>query len=85
MSSPSQDYLSFKDGIVNINVSCTDNVACTGLSLYVDGGLAARSAGQPISYTWNMKGLRLGTHTINASATDDRRNLGKLFRPVRNY
>ena len=85
ISSPSQDYMSFKDGKVTINVSATDNVAVTGLNLYVDGQVVARTDGDPISYTWDMGDLRLGTHTIYASAVDARRNLGKLFRPVRNY
>jgi hypothetical protein len=85
ISSPSQDYMSFKDGKVTINVSATDNVAVTGLNLYVNGTVVARTNGQPISYTWDMSKLRLGTHTIYASAVDARRNLGKLFRPVRNY
>ena len=85
MSSPAQDNMKFANGVVTINVSAQDDVAVTGLNLYVNGKAVASTSGQPISYTWDMRSLRKGTHTIYVSAVDAKRNLGKLFRPVRNY
>jgi parallel beta-helix repeat protein len=85
MSSPSQSGVAYKDGIAKINVSATDNVAVTSMSLYVDGKLVASTSGQPIAYTWDMRALRKGTHTVYVSAVDARKNLTKLSRSVLNY
>jgi thermitase len=56
-------------GNVSINVNASDNVALSGVSLYVDGALKATGNGA-LSYNWNSRKASDGTHSIQAVARD---------------
>lgn len=60
-------------GTVQIGVSASDDSGATGLtqSLYVDGALVASSTGSSsLSYNWNTRKAKTGSHSITAIATD---------------
>ena len=59
-------------GNVNIVTNATDNAGAPGINqaLYIDGILVARSTGSSLAYSWNTRKVALGTHTIQAIATD---------------
>ena len=57
-------------GTVSIQVSATDNVAVTQVSVNVDGSLLANSSTAPYNFVWNTSAVAAGTHTITATARD---------------
>ncbi|MBK1689161.1 S8 family serine peptidase [Rubrivivax gelatinosus] len=59
-------------GTVGVSVSASDDSGAAGIrhQLYVDGKLAASGSGSTLSYAWNTKRLRAGSHTLKAVATD---------------
>lgn len=56
-------------GTVGVNVSASDNVALSNVSLYIDGALVASSNGA-LSYNWNSRKVKSGSHSILAVARD---------------
>lgn len=56
-------------GTVGVNVSASDNVALSNVSLYIDGALVASSNGA-LSYSWNSRKAKAGSHSIQAVARD---------------
>jgi hypothetical protein len=61
---------------VNINVSATDNVAVTSISVYVDGALIATGSTGSLAYTWDASHMTIGWHKITATAKDKAGNAG---------
>jgi len=57
-------------GTVSVNLSASDNVAVTVLSLFIDGKLLKTSNIGTLSYSWNTRKIARGTHTISATAKD---------------
>ena len=58
-------------GTVSIQVNASDNVAVTGLSIFIDNSLACSSANTgALSCSWNTRKASSGGHTIKATATD---------------
>lgn len=61
-------------GSVNISINASDNNDASGilLSIYIDGVLKASGTGSTLGTNWNTrsKGVRTGTHTIQAVAKD---------------
>lgn len=57
---------------VSITSSATDNSGAAGITqrLYIDGGLRTTVTGGSLSYTWNVRKVSSGTHTIKVTATD---------------
>lgn len=72
-------------GSTTVTVMANDNVAVTNMKLYIDGSLKATSSNGTLTYVWNTKGLRIGTHSIWISATDAKKNLAKAYRNVKVY
>jgi|GEM_PF-867691 len=70
-------------GTTTITASASDDTGVTSMKLYVDGALKATSSNGQISYAWDTKGLRIGTHSIWISATDSKKNLFKAYRNVK--
>jgi hypothetical protein len=60
-----------------INVSATDNVGVTQVSIYIDGILQSTMSAAPYSYTWNTRRATSGTHIIAATAWDAAGNAGQ--------
>ncbi|MGZ4959600.1 MAG: Ig-like domain-containing protein, partial [Methylomonas sp.] len=60
----------------SINISATDNVGVQSLNLYIDGKLVSSSNSSALSYSWNTKKAKAGSHTLNAQAKDAAGNTG---------
>jgi hypothetical protein len=60
------------NGTVAVSVSATDNAGAAGIrtSLSIDGVLKASGSGGSLSYSWNTKKERAGTHTVSVTARD---------------
>jgi thermitase len=63
-------------GNVKINVSASDNVAVSQVSIYVDGVLKYTGTASPYTYAWNTQKVAKGNHVITANAWDAAGNLG---------
>ncbi len=63
-------------GNVKINVSATDNVGVTQVSIYIDNVQVYKGTVAPYTYTWNTKKVSRGTHVITAKAWDAAGNVG---------
>lgn len=63
-------------GTVQVNVSATDNGGSAGLkqSLYINGKLKATATGGSLSFNWNTRKERAGSHTLQAVASDSAGN-----------
>ena len=57
-------------GMVTIQVSASDNVGVSLVSITIDGVSLANSSTAPYSFSWNTSGVISGTHTIMATARD---------------
>jgi thermitase len=57
---------------VTIKVSASDDSGATKISqqLYIDGNRVASATGGSLSYSWDLRKVSNGTHTIEALATD---------------
>jgi thermitase len=66
-------------GTVRINVSASDNLGSTGISneLYIGGARVASSTGGALSYSWNTRKVKAGTHVIEARSRDAAGNASK--------
>lgn len=60
----------------SITLSATDNVAVTGLKLYIDNKLVSSTTSSSLSYSWNVKKATSGSHAIRGDAIDAAGNLG---------
>lgn len=70
-------------GIATVSAAATDDVGIKSMKIYIDGALKATSTNGQISYAWDTKGLRIGTHSIWISAVDAKNNLAKAYRNVK--
>ena len=59
-------------GNVAVSVNASDNSGAAGISqqLLIDGVQVARSTGAALSYNWNTRKAKTGTHTVQAIARD---------------
>ncbi|HET8550269.1 MAG TPA: Ig-like domain-containing protein [Bryobacteraceae bacterium] len=57
-------------GAVAIQVSASDNVGVTSVSVTADGGVVCSFTAAPYSCSWNTVGLPNGNHTLVATARD---------------
>ncbi|MYN03646.1 S8 family serine peptidase [Pseudoduganella sp. DS3] len=60
-------------GNVAVSVTASDNVALSNVSLYIDGVLKASGNGA-VSYNWNSRKEKSGSHTVQAVARDSAGN-----------
>lgn len=62
----------FVSGNVNVVVNASDNSGSAGITttLYVDGAKAASGTGSTLSYNWNTRKVKAGSHTIQAVSSD---------------
>ncbi|HZV62870.1 MAG TPA: right-handed parallel beta-helix repeat-containing protein [Methylophilaceae bacterium] len=70
-------------GTTIVTASAKDDVGIKSMKIYIDGALKATSTNGQISYTWNTKGVRIGSHSIWVSAVDGKNNLAKAYRNVK--
>ena len=57
-----------------ISVKATDNVAVASITLYLDGAVVATTNMATLSYNWNWRKAKTGSHTISAVAKDSTGN-----------
>lgn len=58
-------------GTVSVSTSALDGSTSTiSQSLYIDGVLKATGSGSSLAYSWNLRKVLAGTHTIKVIATD---------------
>lgn len=57
-------------GVVSIGVAANDDVAIAKVALYIDNKLVSSTTAKSLTYNWNTKKVRAGSHTIQAIATD---------------
>lgn len=62
------------EGVVTINVTASDNVAVTQVSLSVNGVVIGTDNVAPYSFSWNSSVVPNGTHTVTATARDSSNN-----------
>jgi thermitase len=61
-------------GNVAVKVSATDNVSVASIRLFIDGALKSTVNGASLSYSWNVRKVSAGSHTIKAVAVDSSNN-----------
>ncbi len=71
-------------GKTNISMTATDNAGTAGLRLfiYIDGALKASGTGGSLKYTWQLRRVTAGPHTIECKAIDAANNFHQVFRTV---
>ena len=57
-------------GQVSVQVTATDNVGVTSVSLYVDGAPYGTGYSSPYSFAWDTTKAANGSHTLEAQASD---------------
>jgi hypothetical protein len=70
ISSPSTGTSVSRNSVMTVTVSASDNTAVTQVQLYLDGKLVGTDTSGPYSFSWSLKGVSAGTHTITATAYD---------------
>lgn len=68
ITSPSSSAI--VSGAIIIQVSASDNVGVSMVSVSVDGSLVANSSTSPYTFLWNSATVSNATHTITATAKD---------------
>ena len=63
-------------GLVNIDVTASDNVGVSRVDLYAGASLIASDFTAPYNFTWNTSGVANGTVTLQAKAFDAAGNVG---------
>jgi len=63
-------------GVIAVQVSATDNVSVSSVTVMVDGTLLGTSLAFPYVVNWNASNAGSGTHTLTASAVDPSGNIG---------
>ncbi|MEZ5919440.1 MAG: S8 family serine peptidase [Alphaproteobacteria bacterium] len=59
---------------VTISASASDYKSVSGMKLFIDGSLVASSSGGALSYSWSLRKVADGTHSILVEATDSSAN-----------
>jgi hypothetical protein len=61
-------------GKVTLAAKATDNVAVAAITLYLDGSVVATTNMASVSYNWNTRKAKSGSHTISAVVRDSSGN-----------
>ena len=64
-----------KGNSLTIKVRALDNVCVKKVMVLIDGSLVKNFTRPPYNYTWKLKEVRAGTHTISARAADASDNI----------
>lgn len=69
---------------VTVSTSASDNAGAAGItqSLYIDGKLVKTVTGGALSYNWNIRKVKAGTHTLQVAARDAAGNTSSATRQV---
>lgn len=77
VSSPASGSTLSAGSTVSVTSTATDaSSAISSVDIYIDGAKATTLTTSPYTYSWNTSGLALGSHTVQAKATDAVGNIG---------
>jgi hypothetical protein len=76
VTSPANGSAVSAGSTASVAVTATDNDTVSSVDFYIDGTKVASDTTSPYSYSWNTANVSLGTHTIQAKATDPSGNVG---------
>jgi len=57
-------------GLVPVSVAAADNVGVAKVQFFLNGALAAETAGAPYVFSWDTSALAAGTYSVSAKAID---------------
>ncbi len=78
ISSPVNGYIiTTRTSTVAINGVSTDNRAVVRMEIFIDNVLVKSSTTGPVSYSWNVKKLSRGSHTVTIKGYDAAGNIGQ--------
>ncbi len=60
----------------SVTTTASDNDSVSSVDFYIDGTKVSTDTTSPYTYSWNTTNVTLGTHTIQAKATDPSANVG---------
>ena len=72
------------NGMVTVAVSADDDVAVAKVQLYIDGQLTSSTNASSLSYKWNTRKVKSGSHSIQAIATDTSNKTSNISIQVKN-
>ncbi|WP_415880087.1 S8 family serine peptidase [Methylomonas sp. TEB] len=64
--------------VVSISAAANDDVAVAKVQLYIDNKLVSSTTNKTLSYSWNVKKVAAGSHSIKAVATDTANKTGTV-------
>ncbi|PKD41689.1 peptidase S8 [Methylomonas sp. Kb3] len=64
--------------VVSISAAAKDDVAVAKVQLYIDNKLVSSTTNKNLSYSWNVKKVAAGSHSIKAVATDTANKTGAV-------
>ncbi len=67
---------SIVSGVLNINVTATDDVGVTRVEWYLNGACAGTNSGAPAMFSWDTTGSTNGSYVLGARAYDAAGNMG---------
>jgi chitodextrinase len=76
ITAPQNGVVIAQGSTASITASATDNDSVVSVDIYIDGTKVTSITNSPYTYSWNTSGVSLGTHTIQAKATDPSGNIG---------
>jgi hypothetical protein len=76
ITSPANGATLAAGSTVNVTASASDNNLVSSVDFYVDGTKVSTDTASPYTYSWNTSSLSLGSHTLQAKATDPAGNVG---------
>jgi chitodextrinase len=76
VTSPTNGSSVSKGSNVNVTATATDSGGVSSVEFLVDGVSAGTDTSSPYTYNWNTSNVSLGSHTLQAKATDASGNVG---------
>jgi hypothetical protein len=76
VTSPSNGAAVSKGSTVSVTASASDGGGVSSVQFLVDGTAVGTDASSPYTYSWNTSSVSLGSHTLQAKATDASGNVG---------
>ncbi|HSW79932.1 MAG TPA: Ig-like domain-containing protein [Candidatus Saccharimonadales bacterium] len=76
VTSPANGSAVSAGSTASVTATASDNDSVSSVDFYIDGTKVSTDTTSPYNYSWNTTNVSLGTHTIQAKATDPSGNLG---------
>lgn len=76
VTAPTNGSTVSKGSTVSVSASASDAGGVSNVQFLIDGTVVSTDSSSPYSYSWNTSSVSLGSHTIQAKATDASGNVG---------